>query len=177
MLPRISVLEDVLGAHAAALGADLTGYRNHAYRVVNLCAALSSKDPATLEKIALAAAFHDIAIWTSETFDYLKPSRALADQHLAGTSHPEWRAEIDAMIMEHHKILPYRAAHKELVEPFRKADLIDVSQGLIRFGLPRTLLHDLYAQWPGAGFHRKLIKLTLKEFRAHPFCPLPMLKI
>jgi len=177
MLTRIAVLDDVLGAHAAALGADLTGYRNHAYRVVNFCAALSSKDVATVEKIALAAAFHDIAIWTAGTFDYLKPSRDLAEAHLATTAHAGWQPEIDAMIMEHHKILPYRAEHRELVEPFRKADLIDVSQGFVRFGLARSFVRDLYAQWPSAGFHRKLVTLALRELRTHPFCPLPMLKI
>jgi HD superfamily phosphodiesterase len=50
-----------------------TAYKNHAYRVANLCVAFSSGDGAQLEKIATAAAFHDLGIWTNHTFDYLGP--------------------------------------------------------------------------------------------------------
>jgi hypothetical protein len=70
----------VLETHAAALGGDFKAYRNHAYRVVNLCVALSSGHQ--VEKIAIAAAFHDLGIWTDGTFDYLQPSVKLASDYL-----------------------------------------------------------------------------------------------
>ena len=74
LLTSLPTLDAVLVAHAAALGDDFTGYRNHAYRVANLTIALSSFDADAVEQIALAAAFHDLGIWTDCTFDYLEPS-------------------------------------------------------------------------------------------------------
>ena len=89
MLTELRVLEDVLLAHAPQLGADLPGYRNHAYRVANLCAALRPPDPDSRDRIAIAAAFHDLGIWTADTFDYLPPSIELATDYLRRSGRPE----------------------------------------------------------------------------------------
>jgi hypothetical protein len=167
----------LLEAHAAELGNDLTAYRNHTYRVVNLCAALSSGEPEPLEKMAIAAAFHDLGIWTDGTFDYLQPSIRLADAHLARTGRAEWTPEITAMILEHHKISAYRGHPHWLVEPFRRADWIDVTRGLRTFGLPRSFLHEIFSTWPSAGFHKRLVQLELRRLRTHPWNPLPMVRL
>ena len=78
LLERIDPLDRVLEKHAVELGRDLTAYRNHTYRVLNLCVALAPCADAALEKVALAAAFHDLGIWSARTFDYLQPSIELA---------------------------------------------------------------------------------------------------
>jgi|SRR5688572_19065029 len=176
LLERIAVLDHVLEQHAAALGDDFTGYRNHAYRVVNACMALGPTGDGALEKVALAAAFHDLGIWSAQTFDYLEPSVQLACTHLSCAGHAAWHGDIAAMIREHHKIRPYRGAGAELAEPFRRADWIDVSRGVLSFGLPRRLLRDISARWPNAGFHRLLVRLALREVGRHPFRPVPVLK-
>jgi HD superfamily phosphodiesterase len=67
----------VLENHASVLGHDFIAYRNHVYRVVNLCLAIAGRGDreevqVTLEKIAVAAVFHDLGIWTNHTFDFLK---------------------------------------------------------------------------------------------------------
>ncbi|HEU4559137.1 MAG TPA: hypothetical protein VFS20_14850 [Longimicrobium sp.] len=175
LLTEIATLDQVLHAHAAALGGDFTAYRNHAYRVANLCVALSSPAPAQVEKIALAAAFHDLGIWTDGTFDYLPPSIRLAEAWLARAGHAEWTAEITAMISEHHG-LRRRERSGWLVEPFRKADWVDVTRGVLRFGVPRSLVRELHARWPDAGFHRRLVHLSLRRLRTHPLNPLPMFR-
>ena len=90
LLTEIPTLDELLQAHAAALGDDFTAYRNHTYRVVNLCVALSPGDSAQLEKIATAAAFHDIGIWTDRTFDYLRPSVGSACAYLARSGREDW---------------------------------------------------------------------------------------
>jgi hypothetical protein len=176
LLTNIAPLDRVLEAHAAELGEDFTAYRNHAYRVANLCVALAPCDDSTLEKIALAAAFHDLGIWTARTFDYLAPSIELACAHLGCAGHEDWRDGVAGMIREHHKVRRYRGAGAELVEPFRRADWIDVSLDLLSFGLPRTRLREIRAHWPNAGFHKRLVQLTLREARKHPLRPLPVLK-
>jgi hypothetical protein len=144
---------------------------------MNFCAALSSDDSAQLSKMAIAAAFHDLGIWTDGTFDYLQPSIRLASSYLARSGKPEWTPEITAMILEHHKISRYRGDPSWLVEPFRRADLVDISRGLFTFGLPRTLLREVFSAWPDAGFRRRLVQLSLVRLRTHPWSPLPMLRL
>lgn len=175
VLTEITELDDVLNAHAAALGGDFTGYRNHAYRVMTLCRALSPSGDQ--RKIVLAAAFHDLGIWTGATFDYIPPSVDLANAHLLASNRSPWTPEIETTIREHHKLTPYRPNPDWLVEPFRKADLIDVSRGIVTFGLSRALIKDLFTQWPSAGFHKRLVQLSLKRFATHPFSPLPMVRL
>jgi hypothetical protein len=41
LLTRIPTIEDVLNEHATTLRDDLLGYRNHVYRIVNLCVAIA----------------------------------------------------------------------------------------------------------------------------------------
>jgi HD domain len=177
LLTEIATLDELLRAHAAELGKDFTAYRNHTYRVVNLCVALSSDHPEQLEKMAIAAAFHDLGIWTDGTFDYLQPSVRLASAHLAQAGRAEWTPEITEMILEHHKISAYRGNPDWLVEPFRRADWIDVSRGLRAFGLSRSLLREIFSAWPSAGFHKRLVQLELKRLRTHPWSPLPMFRL
>jgi len=165
----------VLDAHAEALGRDRAGYGNHAYRVTNLCAALAPLDAEELEKVAIAAAFHDLGIWTAGTFDYLRPSSRLAVEHLLEVGRLRWADELEAMVLAHHKISPHRG--RPLVELFRRADWVDVSRGLFTFGLPRRFLARVFSAWPSAGFHRRLVQLTLERTRTHPWSPLPMVRL
>ena len=88
----------------------------------------------------------------------------------------DWIPEIEAMIVDHHKVTPSRANQQWLVESFRRADWIDVSRGLRRFGLPRTFIAAVATTWPSAGFHRRLVQLTIDRFWKHPLTPLPMVK-
>jgi hypothetical protein len=191
LLKSLPTVEEVLDTHASELGLDLVAYRNHVYRVVNLCFAIVGDGPVELEKIAIAAAFHDLGIWTNHTFDYIAPSVALARDHLAARRMADWIPEIEAMIGDHHKVTSSRpnphpstiargalsgVEGQSLVESFRRADWIDVTRGLRRFGLPRTFVAAVAATWPNAGFHRRLVELTIDRWRKHPLNPLPMVK-
>src|SRR5262249_20796312 len=164
LLTSLPTIEEVLDHHASELGDDLIGYRNHVYRVVNLCLAIVGDSRVELEKIAVAAVFHDLGIWTNHTFDYIAPSAALAREHLAARGMADWIPEIQAMIVDHHKITSARPSPhpstiarggvegQSLVESFRRADWIDVTRGLRRFGLRRTCVAAVAATWPSAGF-------------------------
>src|SRR5262245_15796683 len=175
LLTSIRTIDEVLHDHASELGRDFIAYRNHVYRVVNLCAAIV-KGHVGLEKLAVAAVFHDLGIWTNKTFDYIAPSVALARAHLAARGLAEWTPEIEAMIVNHHKVTSSRPDSQSLVESFRRADWIDVTRGLRRFGLPRPFIAAVGATWPDAGFHRRLVQLTVDRFWKHPLSPLPMVK-
>jgi hypothetical protein len=176
VLTEIATLDAILERDRALLAGDFEAYRNHAYRVANLCAASSSGSPETIEKIAIAAAFHDLGIWTGGTFDYLDPSARLARDYLAASDRADWVPEVTAAIREHHRITRYGGVHAALVEPFRRADWIDVSGGLLASRSQRPLFRAVIARWPRAGFHRLLARLELRQLRTHPWHPLPMLK-
>ena len=177
LLTSIAVLDAALDAYAAELGTDFEGYRNHVYRVINLCAAQSSDARNQIEKVAIAAAFHDLGIWTAGTFDYLAPSVSLAAAYLTHIGRQQWSEDVAAMIWDHHKVSPHRGSAVSLVEPFRRADWIDVSRGVIHFGMPRELVRRLFATWPSAGFHTRLIRLELRRIWTHPWRPLPMFRL
>ena len=85
--------------------------------------------------------------------------------------------EVTAMIQEHHKLTAYRGDPAWLVEPFRRADLVDVSRGVVRYGLARATLSEIFARWPSAGFHARLLRLSLGRLRTHPWSPLPMVRL
>jgi hypothetical protein len=176
LLTSLPTVEDVLDDHASELGHDFIAYRNHVYRVINLCLAIVGDSRVELDKIAVAAVFHDLGIWTNHTFDYIAPSVAIARKYLAARGMADWIPEIEAMIVDHHKVTPSRASPQSLVEPFRRADWIDVSLGLRRFGLPRPFIAAVTTTWPNAGFHRRLVQLTIDRFWKHPLSPLPMVK-
>jgi hypothetical protein len=177
LITEVPVLDEVLHAHAAVLGRDGAGYRNHTYRMTNFCLALLGADARQGEKVVAAAAFHDIGIWTAGTFDYLEPSVAAATQYLVRSGRAAWVPEIGAMIREHHRLRAYRGESERLVETFRRADLIDVSHGLVRFGLPRRFLREVFSHWPDEGFHWKLVRLSLGRLLTHPWNPLPMVRV
>lgn len=177
LLTHVRTLDAILHKYASALAGDLTAYRNHTYRVVNLCAVQAAPDAVALEKIAIAAAFHDLGIWTNGTFDYLPPSIGLARAYLAQNEQMAWADEITEMILQHHKVSAYDGNAGPLVETFRRADWIDVTRGLRSFGVPRSVRREVFAHWPNAGFHRRLAQFEVMQLRTAPWNPLPMVKL
>ncbi|MEI7934638.1 MAG: HD domain-containing protein [Chlorobiaceae bacterium] len=177
VLPESALLDDVLAAYQQVLTVDYDAYRNHCMRVFNFCLALAGDSADAEHKIAIAAPFHDLGIWTDNTFDYILPSQQLARDYLEKRGLEEWFDEINTMIGEHHKITRYRTTSSSLVEPFRKADWIDVSGGLLRFRLPDDFVTDVLEAFPNAGFHKKLVTLSVERLKTHPFSPLPMMKL
>ena len=67
-----------------------------------------------------------------------------------------------------------RAADQSpLVEAFRRADWTDVSLGTLHPGVPAAVVAATKRAFPNAGFHRRLVQLTLARVRRHPASPLP----
>ncbi len=154
-------------------------YRNHICRLINFSWCLEEAlTTEQREKIIISACFHDLGIWSHRTFNYLKPSVLLAKEYLERHKLDQWQNEIAEMIQNHHKIKPFREEKSSLslIELFRKADWIDVTLGLLQFGLSSEAINKIQKQYPNAGFHRRLIDLTFKEFMTHPLKPLPMMK-
>jgi hypothetical protein len=130
-----------------------------------------------VSKVSIAVAFHDLGIWTDHTIDYLGPSRQLARAYLAKSNQDAWSAEIETMIEQHHRLRKYQANPGWLVEPFRKADWIDVMRGRLKFELPSAFVAETLSTFTNAGFHKRLIALTRQRIKTHPFSPLPMMRL
>lgn len=172
---EIPLVDAILDVHAEDLGAAGAPYRNHVYRVLNFHAALAGgRDLPT--SVQIAGAFHDLGIWTDRTFDYLPPSIARARAYVLATDRAELVAEVDALIAEHHKLRRYRGPESADVELFRRADLVDVSLGAIRFGVPRAFVRDVKAAFPDRGFHGTLVGLAARQLVKTPLRPLPMIR-
>lgn len=168
--------EQILASYAAVIGKDLPGYRNHVYRVLSFYTALNPQDRPPCTAVQVAAAFHDLGIWTHGTLDYLAPSIQLARAFLAERGESPLAEQVSALIDEHHKLRPYRRAHAASVEPFRQADMIDVSLGLLSFGLPRPFIREVQARYPDQGFHWMLARASARQFLRTPLRPLPMFR-
>jgi hypothetical protein len=168
-------LDELLQRFKPVLGKDFEKYHNHVYRVFLNCLLLDEA-PGNREKYTVAAVFHDIGIWTNHTFDYLDPSIAQVKIYLDETRRPDWFGEISNMIYWHHKLSAYRGEHGKTVEIFRKADWVDVSLGLLRFGVDPQKAGASRRHFPNAGFHLFLVKQSVRNFFRHPLNPLPVFK-
>lgn len=167
------IIDGVILSYQSQLGSHYAKYRNHVYRVFNLAIILSNPDQENTNAIAIAAAFHDLGIWTANTFDYLAPSIALARKYLAQNNLLHLEPLVIETINNHHKLSAYKS--DVVVEAFRKADLIDLSFGLIKFGMDAKTVKALRKQFPSSGFHRFIIMQALKNTARHPLNPLPMM--
>lgn len=98
----------------------------------------------------------------------------LATQWLEERRRAEIVGEVAALIREHHKMGVYRGPFATTVETFRRADYVDVSLGILRFGLPWSFVREVQAAHPDAGFHWRLATLTAAQFLRSPLRPLPM---
>jgi len=170
------LLTELLESRREVMGADYVGYKNHCRRMVAFCLALQPCTEEEQQKVAIAACFHDIGLWTAKTWDYLPPSVLAAVKYLKNCNGESWAEEITLMITEHHKLNTFTDARYPLVEAFRRADIIDVSLGLLTFGLPRAFISEVKAQYPNAGFHKALVRMALAWFVRHPLNPAPMMK-
>ncbi|MFT4050137.1 MAG: hypothetical protein QM648_09930 [Solirubrobacterales bacterium] len=174
-------VSESLAPWAEQLGDDRVAYANHVIRVLLFCDALAEASdaaagrPSRRPEFIACGVFHDLGIWTDRTFDYLVPSIELAADHLQVAGHEELIPLVSEMIDQHHK---QRAAGAEddPVELFRRADLVDVSLGARRFGIPRRRVSEIRRAYPNRGFHRRLVQLSAKRLIEHPTSPLPMFK-
>ena len=163
------IVDVVLDRHREALGDDRAAYRNHVYRCITyhqLLLGFPVPDVA-----ALAWATHDLGIWTAATFDYLTPSADLAAAY-AGEFGIGDLDQLRALVTEHHRLRP---VDDRVTETFRRADLIDVSHGVLSQGIGRSVIRAAVDELPYNGFHAFLAKGLTGYAVRHPLRPLPMM--
>ena len=174
------LIDDVLGRHRDALGPHYDRYRGHAHRVYHYTRHLIGRaggDPDEDDlSIAVAAAFHDLCFAKDQILDYLPPSTAAAQHYLAEIGAGQRGERVSLMIGMHHKLTPYRDAHAQWVEPFRRADLVDLF-AVPGVGVPMALRRQTQATHPVCGFRGFVCRTLLIGAIKHPLRPLPMLRL
>lgn len=176
LITEIERVEEIIGGHRPHMGDQFLPYRNHVYRVLNYCFLFHEPSDGERDKLAIAAAFHDLGMWPGDQIDYLDPSIELARAYLEQAGLDAWREEIVLMIDYHHRFRTCPADFPPLVEVLRKGDWVDASLGLRRFGLSRGQVREVKDAIPNLGFHRNLCRIALHEFKNRPFNPLPMMR-
>lgn len=175
MKQQHEVIEILMQPFRDIIGKDYNRYLNHVCRVYQNCLLLDNNSNNEV-KYAITAVFHDIGIWTKHTIDYLDPSIEEAKVYLKENGYENWIEEISLMIFWHHKMSSYHGKFENTIENFRKADWIDVSLGLLTYGINHDEISSSKKRFPNLGFHLFLIKKIFKNFIRHPLDPLPMFK-
>ncbi|MCA0975016.1 hypothetical protein LCL99_11090 [Halomonas denitrificans] len=153
-------VEELLARYESIIGKDFSGYRNHVYRTITYAMHLLEHELRYEPLVETAFVYHDLGLWTDHELAYLEPSEALA---LADNDKYGWGIDPDALrgaIHWHHKILPYKGHHEQVIEACRKADWIDVSKGMLRKGISKTAVREVEAAFPNLGFHNTLLRLA-----------------
>ena len=170
--PLIDEILDARRGYARGRDAAFEGYRNHAHRIQNFVRAIASPSPEEEEKVAIAAAFHDLCAF--DGLDYLEPSIEEAARYLRETDREAWDREVAFIIAFHHRVRPYRGQFARLVEPFRRADWNDFTMGLVRGGVPREVRKAADAEFPVTDFVPKAVTgFALSWLPRHPLRPAP----
>jgi len=149
-----------------------TAMERHCLRVYEIVLELGRRRGSEIDQelVLCAAWLHDAGLYpaaaTSDT--YVLDGRRLAQEVLAPFDWPASRSSLlgDA-IERHHELRPQWGRGPE-VELMRRADLIDVSQGLVRFGLPRRWLGELRSRVPPKGMVREIGRLLAIAARERP---------
>jgi hypothetical protein len=162
------------GAERACLDAlrDAAGGRGgavelHSARVFEIATRLA-RSPPDRELLLCASLLHDVGLYPGVDGGgpYVTEGRHHAARVLAAFDWPPDRLKrcLDAIELHHHWRPVWRAgAEAELI---RRADLVELSAGTIRFGLPRSWLRELAGDWPRRGFYAGLARL-LAPIAAH----------
>ena len=166
-------IDTILAPYLEVIGKDI-GYVNHTKRMVMYALELQDLDEVQKEKFMIAVSFHDLGIWTEQSFDYLDPSVALAQKYLKEQDKLHYEKDIVDMINLHHKLTPIK--NNNLAELFRKVDMVDVYWGMVSFAINKKRMKEIKTEFPNNGFHCTLMKWFGKRLLEKPWSPMPMLK-
>ena len=122
------------------------------------------------EVLTVAAILHDIGLYAAVSTGgvYTREGADLARAMLPRYGWTEARIERCAEAIDRHHELRSQLARGPEVEALRRADLVDVSGGLIRFGVNRTWLRRLGGEVPRRGFARELAREVGRALRERP---------
>jgi hypothetical protein len=156
----------------ALVGAADGPIERHSVRVFLLAEKLAARSQLEIDRELLlcAAILHDAGLYpgAATRAAYVTDGRHLAERLLTDAGWPAERVRRCGDAVErHHELRPQWSRGAE-VELIRRADLIEVSQGLVRFGVPRARLRELGERVPRTGFVREVVRQLAIAARRRP---------
>jgi hypothetical protein len=144
----------------------------HGTRVFRIACELAERRGLEVDReVLLVAGFlHDLGLYDSVSRGgvYVKDGADFATELLDRHGWPPKRIQLCADAIErHHELRSQWRAGNE-VELMRRADLVDVSSGLVAFGLPRAWLRGLFAEIPREGTYREVARMVGHALRERP---------
>ena len=156
----------------AAVGATGGPMERHCLRCRRIAAELARSHGWVIdgEVLTVAAILHDIGLYPSVATGgvYTRDGAELARTMLPAFGWSPVRIERCADAIDRHHELRGQLSRGPEVEALRRADLVDVSGGLFRFGINRAWLQRLNASVPRAGLARELAREVGRALRERP---------
>ena len=141
----------------------------HCHRQFLICERLAGDRAFDREVVLVACWLHDAGLWTESKDPYVTEGAKLVQQILEPFDWPTERLQLCMDAAEqHHSPRSVERLGLE-VELLRQSDLVDVSRGLVNFGIEREWLRELFTLIPRTGFWRQMLgPATVREFRHRP---------
>jgi hypothetical protein len=172
------LIEEILDSHRDHACGDergWAGYRGHVYRVFHFARVLSPDIDDRDDKLAIAAAFHDLDVFSA--LDYLAGSISAQEAWLRRTGREAWAPELAVVVAEHHRLAPCSGPYGVLADAFRRADLADLSQSLIRDGIPRAYVREVRRTFDVQTFFTRVIpRAVVRNLVRRPLDPFPHMR-
>ncbi len=173
MITPEKTIKAILSHYKSELGNDFDAYHNHAQRVYYYARTLLLMSEN--RKLAIASAFHDLDIWIAKTMDYLPGSVRLSSDYIRAYKLGFLPDELAFIINNHHKLRKIKGNIE--AEAFRKADLIDLTSGWIKYNIPKSLILEAERVFPRHNFTGLITKKALQYAFKNPLRPLPMIRL
>lgn len=154
-------------------GVDDGPMERHGVRCFLICERLAAKGGVEVDRevLLVAGLLHDMGLYdgASRNGVYVTDGREYAEELLAGRE--GWTADRIRLcgdaIERHHEVRPQWDAGDE-VELMRRADLVELSGGLIDFSAGRGWIRGLWRAVPRDGVYGEIAKMVGKALRERP---------
>jgi len=156
-----------LAALRSAAGAD-SPMERHCLRQFAIAERLAGDREFDRELVLCACWLHDIGLYTDSDDPYVTEGARVAARVLEPFGWPPERLQRCVDACEQHHAPRSRMAMGLEVELVRRSDLVDVTAGLVNFGLDRGWLRDLFRDVPRRGLWRLIGSAVAGELRRRP---------
>jgi hypothetical protein len=166
-----------LARHADAVFAATSPYpghglRNHCHRLWHFTQMLMRREGLAMDpEVSYAVAmWHDLGLVSEKDEGHAYPvrSRALFEREAAGFDLRGEPADAVAQaLLYNHRMFPVPNL-SPVAECFRKAVWLEHSRGLLRFGLPRVEVNQVFSAYARDDFDRVLVDFTWRVVRREP---------
>jgi hypothetical protein len=171
-LARTDAENAALAALREAAGETGGPMERHGLRVFLIADRLATARALTVDReiLLIAGLLHDVGLYDAASHGgvYVKEGAEFTAELLRAQGWDEVRIRLCFDAIERHHELRTQWDRGDEVELIRRADLVDVSNGLVRFGLSREWIRDLFTSVSREGTYRTIGYEVARVLRHRP---------